>query len=144
MSKQKKPLTLISSSTFSHSKSTLALPLQAYPLCCADTIDMQLSRLHKYQNQWWWHMLFPFWCKTALGDCLAPYLSSALPGCLSVFFFFPDEVAGYWLKLLKGNMFAFTDKLGWRIDPRFNLAGRQKQQISMHAAQKKKEKEKKS
>lgn len=87
MSKQKKPLTLISSSTFSHSKSTLALPLQAYPLCCADTIDMQLSRLHKYQNRWWWHMLFPFWCKTALGDCLATYPSNALPGCLSVFCF---------------------------------------------------------
>lgn len=37
-------------------------------------------------------------------------------------------------------MSAFTDKLGWRIDPRCNLAGRQEQQISMYAAQKKKKK----
>lgn len=39
----KKPLTLIYSSAYTpYSKSTLAFPLQAYPFCDTDTINVQL------------------------------------------------------------------------------------------------------
>lgn len=95
---------------------------------------MQLSRLHKYQNQWRWHMLVPFEVGLHLVTASPMYASTTRSGFLFLFFSWGHTLL---TGVTVGNMSAFTDKLDWWIDPWFNSAGCQEQQISIHLVKKK-------
>lgn len=121
-------VTLISSSTFGHCKSTPAPPLQAaavMPSMC------KLSRLHKHQSQWQWRMLFPHWCATytrrTTFPCLCKnhsrlFICAPLPP--------PTRLQDIDWSSGKRNMPEFADRLGQWTDPRFSSAGFHQQQIS--------------
>lgn len=94
---------------------------------------MQLSRLHKYQNQWRWHMLVPFEVGLHLVTASPMYASTTRSGFLFLFFSWGHTLL---TGVTVGNMSAFTDKLDWWIDPWFNSAGCQEQQISIHLVKK--------